>query len=128
MNQFASLSGRERFTNAVHGKVRALGNNIIVDKMNFGERKTTGGIVLTSDDGKDSGIRPRWAQVYAVGPEQKDVEVGQWILIEHGRWTREFNVVEKDGTERTLRRADPEKVLAVYTGEGDPPDNFLGGY
>jgi co-chaperonin GroES (HSP10) len=128
MNEFASLGGRERFTNAVHGNIRALGNNIIVDKMNFGERKTTGGIVLTSDDGKDSGIRPRWAQVYAVGPEQSDVKVGQWILIEHGRWTREFTVIGDDGVERVLRRADPEKVLAIYDDEGDPPDNYFGAY
>ena len=32
--------------------------------MNFEERVTAGGIILRSDDGKEHGIRPRWAEVY----------------------------------------------------------------
>ena len=67
--------------------LRPLRENVIVTNLEKGERLSANGIIIPDDDGKDTGIRARWAQVYAVGPEQKDVEVGQWILIQHGRWT-----------------------------------------
>ena len=46
-------------------------------------------------------------------PQQKDVKVGEWILLEHGRWTRGVTVVEEDGTEITIRRADTKAILMV---------------
>jgi hypothetical protein len=66
--------------------------------------------VLLNDNGKGTGIRPRWAQVYAVGPEQHDVKVGDWILILHGRWTRGIDVEDETG-KHTLRRVDPKDIL-----------------
>ena len=80
--------------------------------MNFDERITAGGIVLLNDDTKSSGIRPRWAKVYAVGPEQTEVEVGQYILISHGRWTRGITVETPLG-KQTLRKVDPNDILLV---------------
>ena len=80
--------------------------------MVFDERITTGGIVLLNDNGKGTGIRPRWGQVYAVGPDQKDVKIGQWICVAHGRWTRGIDVEDESG-KRTLRRIDPKDILAV---------------
>jgi co-chaperonin GroES (HSP10) len=79
--------------------------------MNFGEQKTAGGIVLMSDDGKSEGVKPRWAKVFAVGPNQTDVKIGDWILIEHGRWTRGLEVEEDDGTKFTIWRVDPEGIM-----------------
>lgn len=61
-----------------------------------GERKLNSGIVLPNDDGKDSGIRHRWAQVYSVGEEVNDIAVGQWILIDHGRWSRGVEIRDND--------------------------------
>ena len=29
-----------------------------------------------------------WAQVLSVGSRVENVEVGDWILVEHGRWSR----------------------------------------
>jgi co-chaperonin GroES (HSP10) len=81
--------------------------------MNFDARVSKGGIVLPSDDGKSEGVRHRWGRVWAIGPEQKDVKVGEWILLEHARWTRGVTVVEEDGTEITIRRADIKAILAV---------------
>lgn len=69
-------------------QLRALGNSVIVSDMAFDERITRAGIVLLNDNGTTKGIRPRWGQVYAVGPEQTDVSVGEWVLVAHGRWTR----------------------------------------
>ena len=97
---------------AVKGKLRPLRNKILVHNMNFGEQVTTSGIVLTSDDGKERGIHPRWAQVFAIGPEHKEeFNVGDWILVEHGRWTRGIDYENEDGTKTTLRMVDNPCIM-----------------
>jgi len=120
-----ALKNNAKSVQAVYGKIRAIGNDVIVEGMNFGMRTTSGGIVLSSDDGKDSGIKPRWAKVHAVGPEQTDVSVGEWILIEHGRWTRSWRMSYNENTVE-LWKADPEKILLTWTGEGEPQDTLFG--
>lgn len=92
--------------------LRALHDSVIVTDMNFDERFTESGIVLLSDNGTAKGIRPRWAQVYSVGPDQQHVHVGQWILVAHGRWTRGVEIEDQQG-QRTIRKVDPEDILAV---------------
>lgn len=94
------------------GKIKALHNDIIVTEMYFGERISSGGIILRNDDAKSSGIRPRWAKVYAVGPEVEDVRVGQYICISHGRWTRGITIIDDDG-EKTIRKVDPKDILLI---------------
>ena len=98
--------------NVIKGKPRAIGNRVLVTDMHFGEQKTAGGIILTNDDGKTRGIYPRWAKVYSKGPDNKDpYEVGEWILIEHGRWTRGMNIDAGDG-EFEIRMVETESILA----------------
>lgn len=92
--------------------LRPINDHVLVSDMVFTERLSAGGIVLMNDDAKVHGIRPRWAKVYAVGPKQEDVTVGQYILVEHGRWTRGIKIKDNDG-EVTIRRIDPENILAV---------------
>jgi co-chaperonin GroES (HSP10) len=92
--------------------IKPLGKNVIVRDMNFEARTLDSGIVLLGDDGKTDGIRPRWAQVYTVGPDQTDVAVGQWVLLEHGRWSRGIKIT-KNGEEFTIRRADPDAIMMV---------------
>ena len=92
--------------------IKPLGKNVIVRDMNFEGRTLDSGIVLLGDDGKTDGIRPRWAKVYTIGPDQTDVAVGQWVLLEHGRWSRGIKIV-KDGEEFTIRRADPDAIMMV---------------
>jgi len=87
-------------------------DNIIVSEMNFKERFTQSGIILHSDDGTALGIRPRWGQVYAVGPDQQDVAVGQWVCVAHGRWTRGVEIEDEAGR-RTIRKIDPKDVLLI---------------
>jgi co-chaperonin GroES (HSP10) len=102
-----------QFSLDLEGKtIKPLGKNVIVRDMNFEARTLDSGIVLLGDDGKTDGIRPRWAKVYTVGPDQTDVTVGQWVLVEHGRWSRGIKIV-KDGEEFTIRRADPESIMMV---------------
>lgn len=89
-----------------------LGDNIIVSEMNFKERLTSSGLILLGDDAKTSGIRPRWAQVYAIGPQQSDVKIGEWVLVAHGRWTRGLEI-EDDSGPLTIRKIDPKDILLV---------------
>lgn len=92
--------------------LRALNDHVLVSEMNFSGRKLSSGIFLLSDDLRTAGIRPRWAQVYAVGPDQQDIQVGQWVLVSHGRWTRGVKIEDQQG-ETTIRRIDPNDVLLV---------------
>jgi co-chaperonin GroES (HSP10) len=96
---------------AVASKLRPIKSHILVRDINFGEQYTAGGIYIPSDDGKSEGVKPRWARVFAVGPEQVEVKVGEWILVEHGRWTRGLEVEEDDGTKFNIWRVDPTGVM-----------------
>lgn len=98
--------------------LRALNDSVIVEDMVFDERQLSSGIILPSDNGKSSGIRPRWGRVYAVGPEHRDVRVGQWICVAHGRWTRGIEI-EDDAGVRTIRRIDPNDILLVSDEQPD---------
>jgi co-chaperonin GroES (HSP10) len=93
-------------------QIHPLNNSVIVSEMVFDQRITSSGIILPNDNGTGSGIRPRWGQVYAVGPEQSDVTVGQWICVAHGRWTRGIDIEDESG-KKTLRRIDPNDILMV---------------
>ena len=92
--------------------LQPLGNTVIVCDMKFDVRISNGGILLPNDDMKSSGIRPRWAKVYAVGPEQKDIQVGQYILISHGRWTRGIKIEDDDGV-KVIRKVDNNEILLI---------------
>lgn len=91
-------------------KLQALSDSVLVEDMTFDERLSNGGIVLLNDNGKSSGIRPRWGRVYAIGPDQQDVRVGEWILVAHGRWTRGLDI-EDDAGKHTIRKIDPKDIL-----------------
>lgn len=92
--------------------LRPLHDYVIVRDMQFGERQLNSRIVLLGDDGKTSGIRPRWGQVFRVGPDQQEIQPGQWILVAHGRWTRGTRL-EIDGEVVTVRRVDNNDILLV---------------
>ena len=107
----------------IDGEIRPLKKSIIVTDMSFESRQLSSGIVLLGDDGKTDGIRPRWARVYAIGPEQQDVHVGQWVLVEHGRWSRGVKII-KYGEEIIIRRADPEAIIFVSDDEPNSVDTI----
>jgi co-chaperonin GroES (HSP10) len=88
--------------------IRAVQDHVLVTDMQFKERITQSGLILPSDDSTSAGIRPRWGKVIAVGQEQKDIKVGQYVMVKHGRWTR---AVEIEG--QKVRRIDTDDVLVV---------------
>jgi len=100
-------------------QIKAIHDHVIVSDMVFDERLTTGGILLLNDNGKGYGIRPRWGRVYAVGHEQQDVKVGQWILVDHGRWTRGLDIEDETG-KISIRKIDPKDILMVSDEEECP--------
>jgi hypothetical protein len=105
-------------------QLRVLHNHVIVTDMEFDTRITQTGLILPNDNGTGAGIRPRWGRVYAIGPDQKDVTVGQWIMVSHGRWTRGIDI--DDGTtdhKRTIRKIDPADILLVSDGPDRPQDD-----
>lgn len=96
--------------------VNALHSDILVRDMYFGDQKTQAGLILLDDNAKSRGIYPRWGKIAVIGPEQKDVDlqVGYWILIAHGRWSRGFVVKDPITNEDiTLRKIDPNDILLV---------------
>ena len=98
--------------NRIKDDLRAIGNRVLVRDMHFGEQKTASGLIIRSDDGETRGIYPRWGKVYSKGPENKDdYKEGDWILVEHGRWTRGIDM-DIDGEEFTLRMVEAESILA----------------
>lgn len=102
--------------NSIKGTLRAIGNRVLVTDMHFGEQKTASGLIISNDDGKTRGIYPRWGKVYSKGPQNNDpYEVGEWILVEHGRWTRGMTLETDDG-ELEVRMVEAESILA-YSNE-----------
>lgn len=85
---------------------------VIATDMSFEGRTLSSGIILLNDNGTSDGIRPRWGQVYAIGPEQTDVKIGDWICVAHGRWTRGLDIKDESGS-LTVRRIDPADILLV---------------
>ena len=116
---FGSHGGK---TYEVDYDIKPLKKRVLVSDMHFGETKTKGGIILTDDDGSESGIHPRWAKVYAIGDQQDDVMVGQWVLVSLGRWSRGFKV-KKEGVELEVRMIDENDILLVS--DDEPEQNRL---
>jgi co-chaperonin GroES (HSP10) len=105
-------------------QVRPLSKDLLVINMDMGEMTTSGGIVIQSDDGKAHGVKPRWAQVYKVGSECGiNVKEGQWILIEHGRWTRKIKIDDGE-SEKEFQKVEVKSIIAVA--DEKPNDFYIG--
>ena len=117
-NPYQNLKRVEKSDNLTEAimKLTPIHDKVIVTDLERGEKKTKAGIIIMDDStvaAGERGIRPRWARVYAVGPEQKDVTVGEWILLEHGRWTLGQDLTEENGEITRIWLADHEAILAV---------------
>jgi len=88
-------------------------DHVLVQDMDFQAQVTKGGVYLPNDDGTGQGIRPRWAKVYSVGRLQKEVSPGEWVLVDHGRWTRGVLIQKPNGEELVLRRVDFKDILGT---------------
>ena len=112
---FGSHGGKQY---TVESDITPLKKRVLVSDMQFGATKSKGGIIILDDDGTEAGIHPRWAKVYAIGNKQDDVEVGQWVLVAHGRWSRALKVKKAD-VELEVRMIDENDILLVSNEEPD---------
>ena len=112
---FGSHGGKQY---TVNNDITPLKKRVLVSDMQFGATKSKGGIILLDDDGTEAGIHPRWAKVYAIGNQQEDVNVGQWVLVAHGRWSRALKV-KKDDVELEVRMIDENDILLLSDEEPD---------
>ena len=95
----------------LEGKLKAVANRVLVSDMYFGEQVTSGGIVLTDDDGTTRGVYPRWGKVYRKGSLNEDpYQEGDWVLVEHGRWTRSIKIADGE-QELEIRMVEAESIL-----------------
>jgi co-chaperonin GroES (HSP10) len=124
--------GGKQYT--VENDITPLKNRVLVSDMHFGETKSKGGIIMVDDDGTAGGIHPRWGKVYAVGKDQVDVKVGEWIMVSHGRWSRAFKLKRKEkgsagdiGVELEVRMIDENDILLVSQDEPEH-NNKQAGY
>jgi len=95
----------------VKGKIIPLRDNVLVADMDFDIQRTAAGIIIPNDNGKSSGVKPRWGRVWAVGPDQQDVTVGEWICVEHGRWTRTIEFENEDGSVTEVRMVENKAIM-----------------
>lgn len=102
-------------------KVKAFGSRVLAEMVESPDlyRKTKGGIYTSDKDGTADAIRPRWFKVYSVGEEVEDVSVGEYVLMEHGRWTPSMKV--DDAT--SLHMLDNKDMLA--TTNKDPMEGLV---
>ena len=114
--------GGKQYT--VENDITPLKKRVLVSDMHFGETKSKGGIIIVDDDGTAGGIHPRWGKVYAVGKDQVDVTVGEWVMVSHGRWSRAFKLNRKEkgtagdiGVELEVRMIDENDILLVSQDE-----------
>jgi co-chaperonin GroES (HSP10) len=108
--------------NVIRGKIKPIRDRVLISDMEFGDEKTQSGIVVLSGNGKSSGIKPRWGRVFAIGPEQEDVKVGEWIYVDHGRWSRGVTIEDETGTEIIIRLVDNKDILLSAD---TPPEDVL---
>lgn len=99
----------------IYNDISPLRGHVLLINMEKGDKITRSGLIITDDNGTNRGIRPRWAQVYKVGADIDYIAPGEWVLLEHGRWTHgvEMALPEEPDTTYYVQRADVEAILLV---------------
>ena len=101
--------------------LRPLPGKLFCVSLEIGLRTSAGGIVLTDDNkmsAGSSGVRPRWFQVVNVNVDtnSEDIKIGDYVLVEHGRWSYRFSGTDIDDYSIVEEKAvmmvseDPPKV------------------
>jgi hypothetical protein len=91
--------------------IRSFGKRIlaVMAERPTGLRKTASGLFVPDKDKDTSGVRPRWFKVHSVGEQIDWCSPGQYIMVEHGRWS---NGVKADN-DLTLWLIDNECCLMI---------------
>lgn len=74
-------------------EVKALPNKILGEMMNPpGLFRKKGALFIKDKDGDTSGISPRWFRVVSVGNGIDWLVEGQYVYVDHGRWSQGLKV------------------------------------
>lgn len=103
--------------------IKPLKDRVLAELMGLEQRVTSSGIIIQGENGKDRGIRPRWAKIRLVGEGIDWCEPGQYVLVAHGRWSRQFEC-EHAGEKMKLVHLDNKECLIVT--DELPDDDFVG--
>ena len=92
---------------------RPIKDNVFVSDLDSGPHITAGGIIRPDDNRSGTGIHARWARIAFIGPDIKDedIKVGEWVFIEHARWTNSIDLEFPSGTIRVWKIDWPDSVL-----------------
>ena len=74
---------------------------------------TNAGVILLADNATEGGMKPRWFKALAVHTEEEDINEGDYILVAHGRWSREYSRENKDGEKIVLIVVESESLLGI---------------
>jgi hypothetical protein len=69
---------------------------------------STGGQILVSTSDTNQSNTPRWGKVTHTGPEVLDVKVGEYVLVEPGKWTNGFYIDDV-----RFWKTDEEQIMLV---------------
>ena len=97
-------------------------NGVLATEMEFGERKTSGGILRICDDAKEEGIRARWCRVLKIGKNVTNIEENDFILVSHGRWTHGMDMDNESGETVITRFIDHKDILMKTK---TPPQEYI---
>lgn len=103
----------EPFDWSVDADLKPLPGKVLVHSMEYGDTRTAGGLIISNDDGKERGIRPRFCTVYKVGADIKDVKPGDRVLVAHGRWTRGVKIKTPEGEPLVVRMVENSSIMLV---------------
>lgn len=91
--------------------LECLSNSVMTEKMEYGERTTKSGFVIQAEtmDHLGNFVRPRWSKVKYKADNIDFVDVGDWLLIEHGHWSFGMNMTI-NGKEEKLWYISPKSL------------------
>ena len=73
--------------NVDFNKIEPIHGGIFVTNFEVGDHVVNGIRIQYEAYKRGKWIHPRWAQVCAVSKEEKNLKVGQWVLLQHGHWS-----------------------------------------
>lgn len=98
--------------------IECLPDTLYVEKIEYGEKTLKNGFVIPTEtmDYLGNFVRPRWAKILYKADNIKNVNIGDYILLSHGRWSSSIKCTIK-GIQKTIWYISPksykEGALAV---------------
>lgn len=98
--------------------IECLPNSLYVENMEYGERTLKNGFIIPTETMDYQGffVRPRWSKVLYKADNIKNINVGDYILMNHGNWSSGINCTI-NGVQKTIWYISPksfkEGALAI---------------